>query len=336
MRSIALGPDRRLSVQEGPTPEPGAGEVRVDVAYSGICGSDLHAVYDQDPVAAGQVLGHEFSGRVARLGPGVTGWTVGERVTVLPIDACGECAACGREDGVCLAGLFLGPGLGRPGGFAESVVVPDRMLVRLPDEVDDRAGALVEPLAVGYRAARHTGAGPGARVLVLGAGPVGLLTVIGLRARGVESIALVESNPARRAVAEALDLGVAAVGDAASAADLLGGPADAAVDATGHPSAPGSAFPVLRSGGTLVVVGICMVPAPLDLLTLATSELVVRGSLAYSRADFAEAVRMLASGSVPVDRIVTAVAALDEAGEIVEDLHGGRSQHVKVLLAVGS
>lgn len=137
---------------------------------------------------------------VADLGPGVDGWDAGERVTVLPMVSCGECYACRTGHlNLCEKGIDHGPGIGRQGAYAESVVVPAGMLRRLPAAVSDAGGALVEPLAVAIRAIRLSGATPQEPVCVLGAGPIGVLTVAGLRARGFGQVAVVEPTAGRRA-----------------------------------------------------------------------------------------------------------------------------------------
>jgi threonine dehydrogenase-like Zn-dependent dehydrogenase len=177
--------------------------VLLDVRYCGICGSDLHMLgMPAEMIPAGHVLGHEFTGVVADLGPGVDGWDAGERVTVLPMVSCGECYACRTGHlNLCEKGINHGPGIGRQGAYAESVVVPAGMLRRLPAAVSDADGALVEPLAVAIRAIRLSGATPQEPVCVLGAGPIGVLTVAGLRARGFGQVAVVEPTAGRRAAA---------------------------------------------------------------------------------------------------------------------------------------
>lgn len=334
MKTVVIGADRHLVLQEVPVPDPGEGEVRLDVAYSGICGSDLHIVFDSEAVPPNHVLGHEFSGRVAALGPSVVGWSVGDRVAVLPMVPCGSCAACKADDGVCLPGLMTGPGLGRQGGFSESVVVPAQMLVALPDTVGDKAGALVEPLAVAIRGVRRSGALPGIATLVLGAGPVGLMAAVALRARGVTDVVIAEPNPARRDVAAKLGLDFPIVVDGAEAPAALGhAQFGAVIDCTGHPAAAAGALGLLAAGGRLVVVGIPMQPSMIPLSLIATSEIVLTGSLAYSRADFAEAVEHLAAGKVPVDRLVTATVPLECADELLHELHDGATAHMKVMVS---
>lgn len=331
MRTLVIEAGRELGLRDLPEPVPGPGDVRLDVAYSGICGSDLHLIYDIDPAATGLVLGHEISGSVGEVGQGLKGWRPGDRVAVLPIDRCGSCSACLQPDGVCLVGLTRGPGLGRQGGFAESVVVPADMLVALPDAVDDRAGAIAEPLAVAVRAVRRSEIAPGSSVCVLGAGPIGLFVMSVLHARGVEDVVLSEPNESRRTLAEEVHPGVRL---GTSTKDAVGGRrVDVVIDCTGNAAAAPSALEHLRFGGRLMIVGMPPKPSMLSLTQAATSEIVLTGSLAYNRDDFAAAVALLADGDLPVDRLVTGVEPLENADAVVRELHSGTSTHVKVLLA---
>src|SRR3984957_19441621 len=203
MRAAVVGTGRDVRVVDIDRPAPTVGEVLIDVACCGICGSDLHML-SADLVPAGHVLGHEFTGVVAALGPGVTGWTAGDRVAVLPMLACGPCYTCraGRPNLCEEQGIDLGPGIGRPGGYAESVAVPAGMLRHLPDNVSDTHGALAEPLAGALHASRVSKAAPDDPVCVLGSGPIGVLTVAALVAGGYGRIAVVEPVPARRAAVE--------------------------------------------------------------------------------------------------------------------------------------
>jgi len=338
VRAAVIGADRGLTVTDIKRPVPAVGEVLIDVRYCGICGSDLHMLgMTADLVPAGHVLGHELTGVVAALGPGVAGWSEGERVVVLPMVACGQCYACraGHSNLCERGGIDDGPGIGRPGGYAESVAVPAGMLRRLPSTVSDRDGALAEPLAVALRAIRLSGAGPGEPVCVLGAGPIGVLAVAGLLAAGFERVAVVEPGPGRRAAAERLGVRTAGPDEAADEIPgLFGGQRPTVViDTTGHPSGAPLALRLLPAAGRLTVVGLPDAPTPLDLGLLAFKEITVRGSLVYDERDFTAAVAHIAAGRVPCDRIITRVAPLDSAPAIVAELRGGATNQVKMLLA---
>ncbi|WP_170868804.1 alcohol dehydrogenase catalytic domain-containing protein, partial [Pseudomonas aeruginosa] len=193
--------DLRLSELERQAPRPG--EVELEVAYCGICGSDLHE-YQSGPHSIPQAeahplsgcrapltLGHEFCGVVAALGPGVEGLRIGDRVAVEPEYRCGECRYCreGRYN-LCESMGFIG--LMGDGGFAERARVPAYMLHRLPDAVGFRQAAVLEPAAVALHALRRSSLAPGQRCAVFGLGPIGLLLVMLARLRGIEDIAAVD------------------------------------------------------------------------------------------------------------------------------------------------
>jgi (R,R)-butanediol dehydrogenase/meso-butanediol dehydrogenase/diacetyl reductase len=337
VRAAVAGASRDVRVVDIERPAPTAGEVLIDVACCGVCGSDLHML-SAGLVTAGHVLGHEFTGVVAALGPGVTGWTVGDRVAVLPLVACGQCYACraGHSNLCEEQGIDHGPGIGRPGGYAESVAVPAGMLRRLPGNVSDAHGALAEPLAVALHAIRLSAAAPDEPVCVLGSGPIGVLTVAGLLAGGYRRIAVVEPVPGRRAAVERQGVRALAPEDAlAGVPRLLGGRPTTVIDSTGHPSGAPLALHLLAPAGRLTVVGMPDDPAALDLSLLAFKEITVRGSLVYDERDFALALARLAAGSIPCDEIITAVAPLADAPSLISGLQAGATEQVKVLLAPG-
>jgi (R,R)-butanediol dehydrogenase/meso-butanediol dehydrogenase/diacetyl reductase len=337
MRAVAITGDRKVAVVSIDRPVPGSGEVLLDVRYCGICGSDLHMLdMPAEMIPPGLVLGHEFTGVIAGLGPGVQGWSAGERVAVLPMVSCGECYACRAGHlNLCEKGIDHGPGIGRQGAYAESVVVPAGMLRRLPAAVSDAEGALIEPLAVAIRAIRLSGATPQEPVCVLGAGPIGVLTVAGLRARGFGKIAVVEPAAGRRAAAARLGVQAAAPQDAIQDVPALLGdePPTTVIDCTGHPSGAPLAIRLLPPGGRLMIAGLPGDPAPIDLTALAVNEIVVRGSLAYADDDFAEALDHIAARRIPCHQIITTTAPLDQAPAWFEELTSGTTEQVKVLLS---
>jgi (R,R)-butanediol dehydrogenase / meso-butanediol dehydrogenase / diacetyl reductase len=327
--------DGSVQVTDIDRPVPGEGEALVDVSYCGICGSDLHMLgMPAGMFPAGHVLGHEFTGVIADLGPAAGSWVAGERVAVLPMIACGACYACGHgHPNLCETGLDHGPGIGRQGAYAESVAVPVGMLRRLPETVSDSDGALAEPLAVAIRAVKLSGAESHEPVCVLGAGPIGLLVVAALRARGFTRIAVVEPVPGRRAAAE--HLGARAVTpEAATTAipTLLAEEPTTVIDTTGHPSGAPLALGLLPPAGRLTIVGLPDEPVPIDLTALAVNEITVRGCLAYDDTDFAEALDHIAAGRIPCGQIITTIAPLEQAPAWLADLRTSTTRQVKVLL----
>ncbi len=201
MKAVVYRGARRLGIEEREPAAPGPGELGISVAYTGICGTDLHIYHgDMDSrVGAAAIIGHEMSGRVAALGEGVTGWAVGQPVTVLPTRWCGRCAACRRGNShICHAMNFLG--IDSPGAMQSGWNVPAELVLPLPEELPLDQGALVEPVAVAVHDVRRGEVASGDHVVVVGGGPIGVLIGTVAKGRGAR-VLLVEPDPTRRAVA---------------------------------------------------------------------------------------------------------------------------------------
>jgi 2-desacetyl-2-hydroxyethyl bacteriochlorophyllide A dehydrogenase len=335
MRAIEVTPERGLAEVELPDPEPGAGEVAVEIAYCGICGSDLHML-PSPAIAPGTVMGHEFSGRLVAVGEGVEGWDEGDRVSVYPGAPCGECPNCvAGKSHICMQLPLRGHGLGgRQGAYAERVVVDAATLFRLPDEVSDEQGALVEPLAVGVHAVGLVDVDPAGPAVILGAGPIGVMTALAARAAGFERLLVVEPGESRRAAIERLGFeAIALEGVHEAAIAALGGQLPAVVwECAGHPDAVGLGLELVRGGGTVVAVGVLEEPVPLNQLLLNLKEARIQGAFGYMREDFRRAIDLLASGEIPSDALVTDIVPLGRAQELFDELRRPGTEQLKVLL----
>jgi len=332
MRAVAIAEDRRLVAIEREPEPPACGQVLLDVAFCGICGSDLHFRDVPELFPVGTVPGHELSGRVSALGEGVEGWRIGDRVAVLPFAQCGECERCrAGEEQVCSQAIARGIGLGtgRAGGYAEQVTVDDRMLFALPESVDDRAAALVEPLAVAVRAVALGGVDPGEPVLVLGGGAIGLLTALVLAERGHRRVTLASRNPARGALARSLGLPAVALADVEEHLDHYA----CVFECAGTPAAARLAVQAVRALGTVMLVGISLAPLDLAAPPIVIKEVTIRGVLAYRRSEFAAAIALLAEGRVPAEQIITATVALEAAEAAFQALSAPGNAHLKIVLA---
>ena len=334
MRAVTVAEDRQLVAVEHPAPEPGPGQVLVEVSYCGICGSDLHFRDVPELFPAGTVPGHEFSGRVAAVGDHVRDWRAGTRVCVLPFGQCGECTACrsGNEQ-VCPRAVSDGVGLGtgRPGAYAGQVVVDERMLFALPDSVDDRAGTLVEPLAVAIRAVDQARVAVEDPVVVLGAGPIGMLTALVLRHRGVRQTVVCSRNPARAGMAATLGLDTVTIDEVA-----LTPPAESPAcvfDCAGTPASAQLAVQLLRPLGRLLLVGLSLTPLDLAAPAIVIKELEIRGVIAYRRTQFQAAIDLLAAGVIPVEELITEIVPLADAEAAFQSLTARGSDKLKILLA---
>ncbi|GGM24566.1 Zn-dependent alcohol dehydrogenase [Micromonospora sonchi] len=336
-RSALYVGEQTFVVEETAPVPPGPGEVRLDVAYTGICGTDLHIAHGamDRRVRAPAVIGHEMSGRVAEVGAGVDGHRVGDPVTVLPLDWCGECPACrAGHTHICHRLTFVG--IDSPGSMQRSWTVPARLLVQLPEELPLAHAALVEPTAVAVHDVRRSRLVAGEHAVVIGAGPVGLLIGMVARQTGA-AVTVLELDPRRRALAA--DLGLATVDPATidvaeyiSEATGTAG-ADVVFEVSGSAAGVRTATDLLAVRGRLVVVAIHPTPREVDLHRIFWRELEVIGVRVYDREDYAEAVRLVHGGQVPADRLITRIVPLDEVAQAFQALAAGGD--VKVLVDCG-
>jgi (R,R)-butanediol dehydrogenase/meso-butanediol dehydrogenase/diacetyl reductase len=304
-----------------PCPRPAAGDgwALVDVAYCGLCGTDLHICAGEHPRARpGIVIGHEISGR---LHADAGGLPAGTKVVVDPLLPCGSCRPCRSGRPHTCASLRL-LGIDVPGGAAEQVAVPADRLVPVPAEADLRRLAFAEPLAVAVRAVRRSGLVLGEEATVVGAGPIGLAVASCARLAGAGRVLVVEPVPGRRRLAA--DLGFQAV------EALAPGAADVVFDAAAHPAVAARLAEAVGPGGRVVLVGVYGDPAPVALQTLTFKEVTVIGTRVYSRDDLRVATDMVATGGFDPEPLITRTAPLAEAASALGDLRAGRE--VKVLL----
>ena len=335
MRAAAYIGDQRFRVEERDAREPGDGQVRLDVAYVGICGTDLHIKHGamDARVTIPAVIGHEMSGTVADVGEGVTGWAPGDRVTVMPLDWCGSCPACrAGHQHVCQKLVFVG--IDAAGAMQQSWTVPERLLVRLPPELPLDHAALAEPAAVAVHDVRRAGLRRGDRALVVGGGPIGTLIAAVAAAEGAD-VAVSEPNAFRRALAQELGLKTLdpTRADVAAMVDewTQGAGVDVAFEVSGSEPGLTAATHALRVRGRLVVVAIHSRPVAVDLFRVFWRELDLRGARVYERADFERAVALLASGAIPAARLITDIEPLERTEAAFAALEGG-GDVMKVLI----
>jgi 2-desacetyl-2-hydroxyethyl bacteriochlorophyllide A dehydrogenase len=299
--------DGRIEVQQIDVPTLGPSDVLVEVSHCGICGTDLHLVLERY-ARPGSVLGHEWSGTVAALGPAVEGWEIGARVVVNPAGGCGACRACrsGRPS-VCLR--REPPDLldFARGAFSRYKCAPSDRLIRLPDSLSTRVAALAEPTAIAIHTVNLANVTPGDRVLVTGAGPVGLLTTAVLRTRGVRHITVAEPSKLRRDRALAVGAREAVPPEQLGHAPM-GRPVDApfavAFECSGNAIAAESALDQLDYAGTLVFVGTGRESPRVNHNRVIVLELSLVGAYNYDADGFLSALDLLASGTLPVDLLV--------------------------------
>jgi threonine dehydrogenase-like Zn-dependent dehydrogenase len=317
-----------MSVDDVPDPAPAAGEVLLEPEAVGICGSELEGYLgEQANRTPPLIMGHEIAGRVVAVGEGVEPRWSGRRVAVNPLIA-GPAALAGIEQ---LSDERQLIGVHRPGGFAGAVSVPVHRLHELPEGTDARVGALAEPLANGVHAARIGGAGveagPAERVVVLGAGTIGLMTLQAALLGGAAWAGVLEPQPARRAAA-------AALGASATFADPEAVPrgVDVVLDAVGADATRRLALELLRPGGCAVMIGLASDTTALAFHDVIRRGLTVRGSYAYSDADYDEALALLLDGRAGLGELEP-VQPLDAGPGAFAELAAGPSERLKVFLA---
>jgi len=321
-----------------PDPRPAPDDLIIKVAYSGVCGTDLHLTQRgiESPLIPGMILGHEFSGEVVEAGRhAATEWRPGDRVTVMPYRACPACGARCRDglDIICPSVTYLG--IGAPGGNAQYVATGAAQAIRLPEAVDDQSGALVEPLAVGLHAVRKAGSLLGANVLVIGGGPVGLAVAIFARLGGAARVAVSEPHAMRRR--RATEVGATAVIDPAAEplAEAFrlhaGGPPDVVFECVGTPGMIEEAVVQSRLFGRVVVVGACMEPDRLHPMQALRKEVVMSFALGHTREDFRFVIDSLERGAIRPGALVTGVVGFAEFPAAFEALRSAKDA-CKLLL----
>jgi (R,R)-butanediol dehydrogenase / meso-butanediol dehydrogenase / diacetyl reductase len=319
MSALVWAGGRQVTVAQRPRPTAGDGQLLVDVAYCGLCGTDLHICAGEHPRAQpGIVLGHELSGRLA---VDAAGLAAGTKVVVDPLLPCGTCPTCRSGRPQTCADLRL-LGIDVPGGAAEQVAVPADRVIPVPDDADLRRLAFAEPLAVAVRAVRRSGLAVGEEVAVAGAGPIGLAVASCARLAGAGRVLVAEPVDGRRRLAAELGFEVAE--------QLAGGAADVVFDAAAHPAVAAALAEAARPGGRVVLVGIYGPPAALDLRALAFKELTLIGTRVYSRDDIQVATAMVADGRFDPAPLITRSVPLADAPAAVDDLRAGRE--VKLLV----
>jgi len=317
MRVSVLRGAGELAIEERPEPSPAPHEVVVRVASVGVCGSDVHYFehgrIGSHIVKSPLVLGHEASGEVVRAGAKVTRLEVGQRVSVepgVPDFTCSQCVA-GRYNLCEDMRFFATPPV--DGAFAEVVTVHEHFAHPVPDSLSDDAAALLEPLSVGLWACRNGGVSAGSRVLVTGAGPVGLLAAQAAMALGAAEVTVTDVNPHRLELARelgatvALDVRVTAISDAGLEPDVL-------LECSGHPAATAEAMHTVARAGRVVLVGMGSDEVPLPVSRVQEFELTVTGTFRYAHT-WPAAIALAASGRIALDRLVTGHYGLDEVRE---------------------
>ncbi len=337
MQGIVWHGQYDLRLEDVKEPVCGEGELLLQVKCAGICGSDLMIYSGKHKRATPPtILGHEFTGVVVeRRGAGRPEVQVGERVVVNPNYACGDCELCLAGKGhICeKKGLY---GVDVDGGFAPYVKVALKSAVPLPKEVSYEEAVLIEPLAVAVRAVAIGQVGVGSSIVVIGGGPIGLLTAMVARVAGARAVLVIEPQPYRRQLAHSLGFQVLAPDEASRAhvMDLTHGRGVALVfDAAGVPPAARTSMELVKRAGRIVIIAVYKEPVVVDLGVLGYSELEIRGTTVYTPAEFAQSVGLVAERRLDPTLVVTNRLALTEGVHAIEALSKGMNAGKIVLTA---
>jgi (R,R)-butanediol dehydrogenase/meso-butanediol dehydrogenase/diacetyl reductase len=337
MKATAYEGAGRLRTMTVEAEAPAPGELQVAVAYCGLCGTDLHIAHGnmEARVRTPLIFGHEASGTVAAVGPGVQGWAVGDPLTVMPLIWDGTCAAClAGHQHICQNLTFVG--IDSPGALQQRWNVPASIAVRLPTGLDLRTAALVEPVAVAVHDVRRSGLQVGDRAVVLGGGPIGVLIACVARHAGAD-VLIAEIDEARRDRIARLGFAVsdpAATDLPAEVEGWTGGAgADVVFEVSGAAAAIRSATALAKVRGTIVVVAIHAAAREIDLQRVFWRELRLLGARVYQRSDFERAITLLHQEVIPAAALISEVVPLERTGEAIADLSAGRAMKILVDVA---
>jgi L-iditol 2-dehydrogenase len=344
MKALLLSQYRHLEIADLAVPEPERDEVLIRVAACGICGSDVHG-YDGSsgrripPI----VMGHEAAGTIAAPGEGVSSLSEGERVTFDSTIYCGECSPCLHGDvNLCDHRQVLGVSCSdyrRAGAFAEFVVVPARIIHRLPENLSFAEAALLEAVAVALHALSLVPIPPRSTALVVGAGTIGLLLQQALRVAGCSQVFVADVDPTRLKLSRELGATAALSAGPDLAPQILqltsGAGVDIAVEAVGKTETVNAAINSVRKGGSVILVGNISPEVTLPLQKVVTRQIRLQGSCA-SAGEYPKAIELISSGAVRVKPLITAIAPLGEGPQWFERLYAREPNLMKVVLTPGT
>jgi (R,R)-butanediol dehydrogenase/meso-butanediol dehydrogenase/diacetyl reductase len=342
MKALRWYGRRDLRYEDIPEPSPGPGQLKIKVSLAGICGTDLKEYTDGPCMVAADkapiTLGHEYVGEVVDLGKGITNFRVGDKVTGVGYWFCGECYYCQKSMyNLCLNGGFTG--LTVDGCMAEYLLAPTYSVYKLPDSVSDEAGALVEPLAVAIHAIRQGNVRPGDKVAIVGAGTIGLCTLLAARAAGAAEVYVIAKHKGRSKMALAMGATKVINPDAGNPVELIKGLTDGlgvdiSFECVGRPDTPQICIDLARRGGTTVITGVFDKPATIDFFGVMFNEKTIVGSPIYVH-EAKTAIALLADKRIDPGRLITSKVPLKDAVEMgFKKLLTNKEHDVKILLQV--
>ena len=337
MKAAILEDIKKFKIGEIEKPTPDNNKVIIDILKTGICGSDIHNWDAGAP--KGLVMGHEFTGKVVNPGNRAD-LKIGDRVTALPISPCGHCEACETGNPQYCQETWthaVGLSLDNPGGLTSTIAVRPDMVIKLPDNVTDEEGAMVEPTAVGLHAIHLADIKVGDKVLVVGGGIIGLVSAMFAKLEGAEIVAVSETNEARGE--KSVKLNVADVWFDAKNENFLKNiftkipdGFDVVIDCSGNTKAVESELMTVKPGGTIVLVGVSPKPIEFASILAVMKELTIKGAIAYTKDEFKNCISLMASKKINVMKFVDDIVPLTETQNAYERLTSGTDDAVKIMV----
>lgn len=337
MKSAIIEDVKKFKITDIDKPTPDKEKVIIDILKTGICGSDIHYWDAGEP--KGLVLGHEFTGKVVDSGSRYD-LKVGDKVTALPISPCGHCEACETGNPQYCAETWLhavGLSLDNPGGLTATIAVRPDMVLKLPNNIKEEEGAMVEPTAVGLHAVHLANIKVGDKVLVVGGGIIGLVSAMFAKLEGAEYVAVSETNEARGK--KSVKLKVADEWLDAKDPNFIKNVItktndgfDIVIDCSGNTKAVESELMSVKAGGTIILVGVSQKPIEFASILAVMKELTIKGSIAYTKEEFKDCINLIANKKINVMKFVDDIVPLTDVQKAYERLTSGTDDAVKIMV----
>lgn len=331
MKAIVVHTPGDVRIEDVPTPEVGRKDVMIQIGACGICGTDIHIIDGEfPPTTYPIIIGHEFGGTVVDVGPDVVGYKVGDRVGVDPTLNCGECYFCQRGQGnLCERWNAVGVGH-HPGGFAEYVAVPERSVYILPDGMDFKAAALIEPVSCVVHGFHLLKPQVGESYLIYGAGPMGLQNAQLARFNGAKVVGIVDINPSRLEIARSFGFDVVGV-SFEEVRHVAPRGFDNVIEATGRTKVAEIAIDAVIRRGKMLQFGVCPPgeKASFDMFKIYNEEISIIGSMAVLNS-YGPAIDVLQAGALDTEKMVTHTFPLDQFHEAVATVRRGEGLKVQI------
>lgn len=330
---------KKIIIEEVEKPKPKENEVVIKTKICGICGSDIHAYYGRHPfIKCPIVQGHEFSGEMAEIGNNVKELKIGQKVTVVPHITCGKCYNCKRgKHNLCKELKFIG--CQTTGAMAEYVVVPANFVIPLPDNISFEEGALIEPLAVGIHAVKRADIKENSRVLILGSGPIGLMTLLAAKSFGAGQVVISDLSDYRLSVAK--ELGAEYIVNISKEnlieyvrSEFGDEGIDFIFECVGAEECVRCATEIARKGSSIVIVGVFGKETKIQMSLVQDKELNIYGSASYLIKDFIDAIRLIDERKVNLKPLISKRFNLKEIQTAYELIEKERDKILKVLIEI--